>query len=1079
MTKRFNLKGFKSLITLAVVFMMTVALAFTVACNSDDSSSSSSSSSSGSSTSTVSDSHTLLNGNFEYYAEGDTVSFPYKSSIKWTNTRGYIVSSSNSAPSSSATSGIIDTEETAYGKLLEKDAFSGKKLSDFLGTFNPHSPSYFGYTDKDADAPEGSGERVLMIHNRIKDKEKQGTAQYFYTSGSTLSLKAGQYGKLTVWVNTYDLKSEIVTNDFGAYVKLVNKVGSTEAAPAMVKNINTNGNWAKVEIYLEASDLATANYTLYLGLGLGSDKITDEYAEGFAFFDDVTFDVYEKTDKVEAEKTAKELFDEVDAANKKDAFETNADGESALVDEIEYTAPAAYTTNDKNDKNSYTTATYALTHKAAAEKLAYTSTATDINKEAFKDQAHLNSANAGTSVSFVAKTAVTAEGVFDNEKTEFADTDMFAYFDFTNTASSRYILAKDYSVAAGKTVLLTFWAKVNVETAHKTATGLTVTLLDTGNVKYDVLASEEKAISTEVVAATTETTTDNNGWKMYSVLIQNDTKTVDANGKEQDAAVERYYTLKLNFGPTALSDAPTAFPKGYALVGAAEQTLLGETTSSIYSANSTVSLKGEIKNVAKDNEDSYAFNAKDYEIAAGMFSAPVSSDISVYNPSEETGVFNTQYLPASISTVEQIKNLEKMTGNDYVQALLINANNGYYAKKATTVGANTLAKITVKLATINGAKAVVSVLDRNNTLTEGKGFAVASLKDFKEGLVAENTPAEEKLTRTISGKDGKWVEVTFYVAAGTKDLSLGFDIWNGERYSETAATGYVVVESVSVTTASSETFETIKDTFSSEKGYNVEKINTFGYTATSYNKAKYDKDKTEEIVTSENENGEKENVYTTYEGLGLVLEATNSDGDIVLYTNFLATDFEDKVFVEVTDSSDTSDTSSSSSSSSSSSDGDELPGEVQWLAISSIIIAAVLIVALVAIVVRYFVKKSAAKRVKTVSYYDTEARERTNRKISANKAKAAAEGTDDEAEEYDYDEANSIEETAEETEETTEETEATEEAEAATEETAEPAEETTETAEETTETAETTETETTETTETTAAPAEEEKKDNE
>ena len=100
----------------------------------------------------------MLNGNFEYYAEGN-VNFPYKTSIRWTNTRGYIVDTSTYAPTSNGTSGIISTGDENYTKLLDTTVGTGK-LSDYLKvddvTFNPHSPYYYGYTEEDTERPESS-----------------------------------------------------------------------------------------------------------------------------------------------------------------------------------------------------------------------------------------------------------------------------------------------------------------------------------------------------------------------------------------------------------------------------------------------------------------------------------------------------------------------------------------------------------------------------------------------------------------------------------------------------------------------------------------------------------------------------------------------------------------------------------------------------------------------------------------------------------------------------------------------------------------------------------------------------------
>ena len=110
-------KGLKSIITLMLIFMMTFALALTTACNKGGDDSSSTGDSSSTTTTTTTDTNAIVNGSFEYYGEDDDITFPYKTSIKWSTNRDSIVSSSDYAPSSDGASGIIDVSGALRTRL--------------------------------------------------------------------------------------------------------------------------------------------------------------------------------------------------------------------------------------------------------------------------------------------------------------------------------------------------------------------------------------------------------------------------------------------------------------------------------------------------------------------------------------------------------------------------------------------------------------------------------------------------------------------------------------------------------------------------------------------------------------------------------------------------------------------------------------------------------------------------------------------------------------------------------------------------------------------------------------------------
>ena len=150
---------------------------------------------------------------------------------------------------------------------------------------------------------------VLMIHNYVED-DKQGT-QTSYTSSTTLTLEANTAAKLSVWVKTSDLyfggnndtRTESI-DQRGAYISVAQSVSGTTIDAFSIKNINTavlnpydeqsgewasgNNGWVQYTMFISACDYAETTITLTVGLGEASNYTV----EGYAFFDDITYEKY-------------------------------------------------------------------------------------------------------------------------------------------------------------------------------------------------------------------------------------------------------------------------------------------------------------------------------------------------------------------------------------------------------------------------------------------------------------------------------------------------------------------------------------------------------------------------------------------------------------------------------------------------------------------------------------------------------------------------------------------------------------------------------------------------------------------
>ena len=182
------------------------------------------------------------------------------------------------------------------------------------------------YTSPDFDEDSLIESNVLMIHNYVDD-DKQGTATSFISS-TTLTLETNTAAKISVWVKTSDLffggnndtRTEVV-DQRGAYIEIEQTAGGTDLDSFKIENINTavlnpydeesktwaNGNngWVKYDIYVSACDYASTTLTVTLGLGAAENYTL----EGYAFFDDVTFEKYMSVDEMIDAAGGSEAFD--------------------------------------------------------------------------------------------------------------------------------------------------------------------------------------------------------------------------------------------------------------------------------------------------------------------------------------------------------------------------------------------------------------------------------------------------------------------------------------------------------------------------------------------------------------------------------------------------------------------------------------------------------------------------------------------------------------------------------------------------------------------------------------------------
>ena len=123
-----------------------------------------------------------------------------------------------------------------------------------------------------------SGKNLLVINNMSE-------SAYTYT-GSSLSLSATSYYRVSVWARTYGL-SENEAN--GMYIELYLGSADEEDNPLIFK-AQAQEAWTEYTFYVKTLSKSVSSVALKLSLGsvIVEDEVTTGLTTGYAFFDDVT-----------------------------------------------------------------------------------------------------------------------------------------------------------------------------------------------------------------------------------------------------------------------------------------------------------------------------------------------------------------------------------------------------------------------------------------------------------------------------------------------------------------------------------------------------------------------------------------------------------------------------------------------------------------------------------------------------------------------------------------------------------------------------------------------------------------------
>ncbi len=592
-------------------------------------------------TETPTDTQTFANGDFEFFTDSDG-SYLIGSPDNWTlSTQG---------SSSLSKSGIVDTslnwgDKFVYAREqyeIQQDEDNTTEEPDEYYTDIDSDYDVPGWdiadannSDEDTDityenidkasinavnpgthnaaagvADEENGTHVLMLHNYRSNG--YGTAARY--ASSSVTLQAGTAAKFSVWVKTYGMtynENTAVNGNRGAYIEVYNTVGGTAQDSLVVRNIDTeklnasndNNGWVQYTFYVKASSYAATTFTVYLGLGRTNDVDSNnyEYVQGYAFFDDLEYEVM----------TADEYEDETASLSSSqkytlDIYSTNAKRVDAVSSS--YRTFALDLENFTNGLNGITI-DQATVSPTTADRNGKTHTLADYigsaNVEKLTDDQD-DDRSGVINVSDITDTAYPASVAEDFAKFEelFGNSQILMLYSgkgmpYTATLSQSDVTAADsiFTVAKDQTLMFSFWVKTSELNG---GTGATVTVVDyeTETTLGAVDTTTLDPVDLTDDNGTTEDIFD--GWQPCYLYISNDTDN------------PLTFTLKFNFGPTDIADTTfDSYLDGYAAFTGFNYSYLTDEEAALISTG-TYAVKVALTGSPLDSNSSVVFDDPAY-----------------------------------------------------------------------------------------------------------------------------------------------------------------------------------------------------------------------------------------------------------------------------------------------------------------------------------------------------------------------------------------------------------------------------------------------------------------------------------
>ena len=903
---------------------------------------------------TITDYQVVKNGDFEF-ATTEKSKFPFSTSINWTRSTD---TDKNSATASSVSSGIIDTEATAWEKLKDDE----KPVDAEGNKINPGTPyskelitsSNYDYEDEDKRVnPQVDGTKILMINNK-SSVDGLGSAQKF-KSTATISVPVDSYAIISLWVRTDNIKLKSGENG-GAYVLITDRVGSVSYKNIEYRDINTNGKWEKIETVIKGSTFNSATFNVTLGLGRGNGTFKADYVEGFAFFDNVEATIYSAS--------------EYKALNRTDEFNNYVDKNSPNY--VDYTTP---TTNN--------TLSYAYNYEyvkdadvtdltpVANENIGYNTS--NILPSYGYDLSANNEIKKTTVKDVTNETIKTA--ISDIKDTGLKDDASLIYFDFKR-ASTGYYTTDKIEIEEGARHYVTFFAKTSVDNDKIKMAKVSLVNTTTG---------EETTTLSAFTSFTTTSVTDSayGKWVKYSIFVTNPTDTLTD------------YRIKFVFGDdeTTLIGDVYKLQKGYAIFAGLNVETIPEETYNLVSTSSNatkISVYGKYSNYTDEStssglKDSYPHGTDQY----GAFEIVDKPTTYIQNfivrgnrDDVYAGIINSKYndnYDFLTSSEKQAFVDLKEENNEHSQLLIF--------KNQTTVGTtqllttkktiteNSIFKYTIKLKVLGDTTAKIRLVEADPDNDGNYKTYELDAGDWKKEL----TSTVDSSSYTVNN----WTEVNFYIASGNESITFRIEF-------SLEKPGTMFLHSIVDDTLTFTSIQALDDEIASLKE-EFEAINLPLSEPLTHTRAPAK-------VLSTDEDGKEVESTRTFEPTEIY-----TSNNLYTFAKFNTIFADEEIDERTKDESNENDTTTDTDN-----DGYAVTTDL-GLQISSLVLALALIAVLIVVVVRNFKKNNFSRKAVVKSYYSRDTRDEAMAKIAKKKAKIDVSSTEDDGE-YNYEEAEAIDE---------------------------------------------------------------------
>ena len=284
------------------------------------------------------------------------------------------------------------------------------------------------------------------------------------------------------------------------------------------------------------------------------------------------------------------------------------------------------------------------------------------------------------------------------------------------------------------------------------------------------------------------------------------------------------------------------------------------------------------------------------------------------------------------------------------------------------VTANSFRKISIKVKATGDAVANIYLID-----LDGNPVSLSPIDKTLKATVKADAPSI----------NNKWVDVSFYVATGNQDKSFRLEIWNGDK--GVGSKGAIYFESVISTTIEETAFN--MDRSSLEEDFS--EINGYAFEIKKHTRPN--------AIVKETVDGEVKETTKTFNP-----QEIYAGNQLVKFASFATIDCDEVIDNTVEDDHDHDHDHETETEE----DGYNVTTDAA-LQISSIVIALVLLAVMIVIVIRNNFKKKVRKQGKIKEFYGRDIREKALEKIASKKKEVQLADTE---EEYDYEEAELVDE---------------------------------------------------------------------